>query len=271
MTPYEISYWYGALLFFLYFGTLKLLRQDFFEIPPSAVKPLIARGILGATSNLCQIMSMQYVSLSKAVVICQTIPIWTAILSKYILKERLSYFDWIASVIAFIGILILQNPFQGGNEFDLRDMLGTLIALTSAILGALTFVSVRMISKQVHYLIPPLAFAIGNLLTSPMYLMARNMVSSEPKELTIYNWTCIFYLLVIVCSIYFGLIFQTLSFKYEKAGRVTPINYLAVVINCIIDIIVFNNHMKVNQVIGCLMIIGSTLSISLLKCFNVIK
>ena len=46
-----------------------------------------------------------------------TSPVFTALMSKYYLNEILSIFDWIAVIVAFFGLLIIQNPFGEQGNF----------------------------------------------------------------------------------------------------------------------------------------------------------
>jgi drug/metabolite transporter (DMT)-like permease len=70
------------------------------------------RCFFGMLANVIYIYSLQYISFSEATVIYWTSPVFTSIGARYVLKENLSNFDWVAVLTAFIGIVLMQNPFQ---------------------------------------------------------------------------------------------------------------------------------------------------------------
>jgi drug/metabolite transporter (DMT)-like permease len=55
--------------------------------------------------------SIQLLELSKAAVIFWTNPMIIAVIAYLTLKERLTKFDVLAIILAFFGILLIQNPF----------------------------------------------------------------------------------------------------------------------------------------------------------------
>ena len=65
-------------------------------------------------------------SLSKASTIFFTYPLFTAINARIFLGESISNFDWLAIVLAFVGIVLLQDPFgaQKANRDWVLDTVG---------------------------------------------------------------------------------------------------------------------------------------------------
>ena len=65
--------------------------------------------------------------------------------------------------------------------------------------------------------------------------------------------------------------FQTKAYQNDKAGRIAPVNQLQIIFNWILDFAYIGTKPAVNELIGGLLIIGSNLTISFLRCFNIIK
>jgi len=55
-------------------------------------------------------LSIQLVDFSKAAVLYWTNPMITALISYFWLREAISFFDWVAILCSFTGIIIIQNP-----------------------------------------------------------------------------------------------------------------------------------------------------------------
>lgn len=102
-----MAYWYGWALFILVFATFKKLKIDIFDIKKEARITLIIRGTIGVSANICYLISLTMISMSKASVLFWTNPLVIALLGRYLLKEKLSYYDWAACLLAFMGILLI--------------------------------------------------------------------------------------------------------------------------------------------------------------------
>jgi len=63
---------------------------------------------------------------------------------------------------------------------------------------------------------------------------------------------------------------QTLAYYFEKAGRVAPSTLFQLVFACIFDVVVIGSEVKLNVVLGGLLIFGSNFIIAILKCFKVV-
>lgn len=128
------------------------------------------------------------IALTKSSMIYWTIPIFTAIFANIHLKERITSLDWIAVFLAFAGIVIMQNPFGQtyNTNGELAENVGTLCAFLGAVTGGMTFVSVKKMGKDVHYIMSPLSWCISNLIMMP-FLTVLMSLTLRP-ELHSYSW-----------------------------------------------------------------------------------
>jgi len=111
ISPFEMAYGYGWALFLIVYTNMRFLKIDPFEIPVKIRKTLILRGIVGVLANTCFNLAMTLIPMSKASVLFWTSPMVVAFLGRCFLNEKLSYFDYSACFMAFLGILLIQNPF----------------------------------------------------------------------------------------------------------------------------------------------------------------
>jgi drug/metabolite transporter (DMT)-like permease len=117
ITPYEAVYWGSILNLLVYYLALRYLGFSPLDCVPKKFRTtLVLRGIVGIFSNAFQITSIKIIALTKASLIYWTCPIFTAIFAGYHLNEKITPYDWSAAFIAFIGIIIMQNPFV--NQID---------------------------------------------------------------------------------------------------------------------------------------------------------
>ena len=188
-------------------------------------------------------------------------PVFTALFAFFYLGEKLSKYDWAAVFIAFIGLLMIQNPFSQSVQTEeekisfFDDMIGTSLAFSGSILGAIVGISIRIIAKQakLHFMLVPMGFALGSVFLCPIFMTMRilynpvdvaSTVLTEPiyhhlsngtvsvtpsqvgASLHVYTWWDVGMILMIAFFNFFQQIVQTLAYRYEKAGRVAPFLYL---------------------------------------------
>jgi drug/metabolite transporter (DMT)-like permease len=105
--PLEWTYIVAMLMLVMNLATMKLLKEDLYPIPKKIRTTYIVRCVVGMMCNLTFLLSLKFIPFSKASVLFWTSPVFTAILAHYYLHEKLSYYDWGAVLVAFIGILII--------------------------------------------------------------------------------------------------------------------------------------------------------------------
>lgn len=243
--------------------------------------------------NLTFLMSLKFIPFSKASVFFWMSPVFTALVAHFYLHEKLTIYDWGAVFIAFIGIIIIQNPFGERSTHSMEvgfweDLIGSGLALLGALLASVVSISIRIITTRtkLHYMVIPMGFVIGNLLLCPVFLFTKvfitpveqgNLIVTESPQgqigssFHVYSLQDTLIILAIAALNVLQQLAQTLAFKFEKAGRVAPLLYLQIIMNCVADIYLFQTKLAPMQVFGGLLIILTNFTIAVLKCTAVIK
>jgi drug/metabolite transporter (DMT)-like permease len=91
------------------------------------------------------ITSLFYTTIASSVVIVETIPVWTAILSPFVTGDRVSRMSWLGIGISFAGMLIITT---GDFAIGGRALLGDLLALAGAWFATLYFLTGRIIRPR---------------------------------------------------------------------------------------------------------------------------
>jgi len=93
------------------------------------------------------------------------------------MHENLTTYDWGAVLIAFFGIIVIQNPFGEGATHTMEvgfsdDMIGSALALIGALMGSTVSISIRKITtrSKLHYMVIPIGFLLSNLVLCPVFL-----------------------------------------------------------------------------------------------------
>lgn len=110
------------------------------------------------------ITSLEYTSVASSVVLVTTTPLWVAVLSGFILKEKASIATWIGLAVAFAGCLLVANsrlcvPFDGGiscsgliKAWQGGNLLGSVLALTGAVMAACYLLVGRWVRSRISFL-----------------------------------------------------------------------------------------------------------------------
>ena len=198
IAPFEWTYWIALLMLVMCLLTMKFLKQDLLPIPSKIRLTYIIRCVVGTMCNHCFLLSLQFISFSKASVLFWTSPVFTALAARYVLNERLSYYDWGAVGIAFFGILMIQNPFKEKDLTQddtniLNDMIGTTLAITGAVLGSCVAISIRTITThaKLHFMVVPMGWVLGNLFLNPLLMTFKVLSTTEQMENMITDQTAI--------------------------------------------------------------------------------
>ena len=183
INPNEWTYWTTLILLTLNLLTMKYLKADLFPLPKEVRATYILRCVVGMMCNLTFLFSLQFIPFAKASVLFWTAPVFIALFAFVYLGEQLSKYDWAAVFVAFVGLLMIQNPFgQQASLLDtsfLRDLVGSGLAFAGAILGATVAITIRMIAKQaiLHFMLVPMGFALGSVFLCPIFMTCKVLIT----------------------------------------------------------------------------------------------
>ncbi|TNV76672.1 hypothetical protein FGO68_gene12186 [Halteria grandinella] len=248
------------------------LKESPFNLPRQHRWTLAFRGFFGVISNMLSITAIKLIALTKSQVIYWTIPIFTAVFANKFLGERITQYDWAAVFLAFSGIILITNPFGAAkmDEDPFIENVGVICSLLGAVTGGMAFTAVKKMGKEVHYLMSPWSWCIANFILAPIFTVVQR-VSLMPHQFHVYNGYDVILILGISVFMVLNMTFATLAYQNEKAGRVSPIAYSQIFIVAILDVVIFGTSLSWNQWLGGAIIVFSNLSISMLKCFEIIK
>ena len=106
-------------------------------------------------------------------------PILTTVFASLFLKEIVTISDYISLILAFIGVIMVNNPFKSAdsnNELSTHNLfIGTVFALTGALAFSGAVLSMKMMSSGIHYSVSPFWYATGcTMLGSLMHFSFLN-------------------------------------------------------------------------------------------------
>lgn len=183
-------------------GWMTLGRQ-MFRIDRRDLKFLIMIGAMTALYQVCYFGAIAQIGVAAATLITLcTAPVWVAILSVWMLNEKLTRGIGLAGVCAVGGTLLLVG-IQPQENAQANLGFGILLATGSAIGYALVTLCSRRVARRYHPLqCAAIGFGIGALILLPCAMSSHFVI-----HYSVAGWLCLVYLGVIPTALAYWLYF----------------------------------------------------------------
>ncbi|MBE9502701.1 MAG: DMT family transporter [Proteobacteria bacterium] len=234
----------GLLIVVIY---IWMWRVDF---KPVNKKILCLRGLLNAAAVLILFFAVEYTTITNANVLNMTYPIFVALFSHALIKERFHPILLLPLFLTLIGVyMVIQPDFTDINK-------GDLIGLVSGVVAALAIIYLRVLRKTdetpviLFYL-----FAVGSLIllvpTIPFFVMPD--VNG--------------FMLLLLCSVcgVAAQYFLTHGYRFISAVGGSIVSASRVYIASLLGVIFFSDPVNMVLFIGTLLIVSSNIVTSKLE------
>lgn len=201
---------------------------------------LLIRGIFGMIALTMFFYTIQNIPLASATVIQYLSPVFTVILAKFFLKEKVRPIRWFFLAIAFAGIILVKG-------FDPRvPMIYLIIGGIAAFFAAVAYFATMKCRETDH----PVAIVMYFHLLAVPIMGTWSATIWEPigfKEWGIG-------MLIGVLSV-FAQIAMAVAITREDASIVTPIKYVGAILALLIGMYWFNEHLNAMSILGIFLVI----------------
>ena len=205
------------------------------------------RAVLSLASMLCGFTSLAYLSFADATALTFTAPLFATILAALVLGEAVRARRWTATVVGFIGVLIIVRPGVVGIG------IGEVLALGGAFLTATVIVTVKQMSHTEH---PNAIVAYMVLLLTPMSLVCALPFWSWPQ---LQDWP---FVVGMGLTGTLGHVFWTRAISMIDASVVAPFDYSRLVFAMIIGFLAFGEEPDRYTLLGSAIIVAAGIYIA---------
>lgn len=217
---------------------------------------LFFRGFIGFVALLMYFYNIAHIPLAEAQTFSKTSPIFTAIFSYLILKERLNIIAWFGVFIGFIGILFITG-------FDITNLSKTdFLGILSGVGAALAYTSIRELKNYYETRAIVLSFmGIGTI--GPIILMAigefyiTTTFDFFIAPFIIPTYFDIYYILGLGITATLSQLFMTKAYSLAKGGIVGTIGYSNVIFSIFLGMLLGDAFPTLFVLIGIALIILS--------------
>jgi drug/metabolite transporter (DMT)-like permease len=234
-------------------GLLLLVKEGRQAFAMPHPKMQMMRGFAVASATICFFSSLFLMPLAEATAIGFTSPMITALLGAIILKERTGTATWIASLIAFGGVLLIMRP----NVAELGWV--AFLPLAAALSMALLMIGNRAVAgggsaMLMQFLVASVAvpFVVGAA-------VAGHFSGVDALVVGMPDWTIIARCCIVAVTASFAHWLIFMGTTRASAAEIAPMTYVQLLIAMALGIILFGDWPDVTSLVGSAIIIGSGL------------
>jgi drug/metabolite transporter (DMT)-like permease len=205
------------------------------------------RGVLGSISVFCAYIGIGKLALANYTALSFTKPLFAVILAFFILREQVRWRRWAATIIGFLGVLVMIRP--GADTFSPWAFL----ALGDAFSIAFLITIVKRLPETETELVMMFYYGVIAILIS------------LPFALLYWRWPTPFEWLLLTGVGLVGAFSQylwILAFRAGEASAVAPFDYLRLLFAALIGIALFGEYPDFWTVGGAVVVVASTVYIA---------
>ncbi|MDO8976317.1 DMT family transporter [Reyranella sp.] len=205
------------------------------------------RTFMGTTSMVLGFYAISMLPLADATAIAFSQPLFSVLVAAVIAKEKVRWRRWTATVVGFIGVLVMVRPGESSLQ------LGALVALANAACVAVSILLVKRLSDSESPLMILTQFAIFSTL-----LLA-------PPALWVWRWPDLFGWVLaigIASTATVGQYFWVQAFKAGEMSAIAPFEYMRLPFAVFMGWLMWNEMPVVWTYVGAAIVIASALYIA---------
>jgi drug/metabolite transporter (DMT)-like permease len=213
----------------------------------------LLRGFAVAMATMCFFSSIFLMPLADATAIGFTSPMITVILSAIFLHERTNAVKWIATVVAFGGVLLIMRP----NVAELGW--AALLPLAAAISMAFVMIGNRAVAGAGTPLL--MQFLVA-LMAVPVIFTAAilgHFSGISALHINVPDWTIVVRCCVVAVTASFAHWLIFMGTTRASAAEIAPMTYVQLLIALVLGIILFGDWPDLTSLAGSGIIIASGL------------
>lgn len=234
--------------------TFSLARARGIQLVFFRPRTLWLRSLAGSVSLLCTFYAFKQLPASDVVAITNMFPIWVALLSWPILRERPGPEVWLAVLSSVAGAMLINQPHLSADVATTDRLGGSLAAMVSSVLSAVVVIGLNLLQN-----VPSQAIVVHFSGVATVFCLAALPISGASAE-DAFGLSLSTYLLLAAMglSATVGQIFLTKAFAAGTASKVAVVALSQVVFCFVFELVVGWRRFQSSSLAGMILIIGPT-------------
>ncbi len=211
---------------------------------PGCGQGLLLRGVTGGLAMICYFHAIDRLTLSCAVLLNYTSPLWAALFALFFLRERVTPAFVLAFPLALTGVaVVVGSP-------GLPDDPGAyVLGLASAVLAAGAYTALRGLRKSPPVLVVASLAGVTCLLTG--FFCWRTYVAPTGVQWALL-WSCA------ACSA-LAQWFMTVGYRWSSTAAASTVGMATVATTSILSLVLLGESLSTQQLLGVAMLLCATL------------
>ena len=191
-------------------------------------------------------IALRKLPLATVVSISFAAPVFTTVMSIFLLNEKVGLYRWLAVIVGFIGIIIISEP--GFSSMNLYYLYPIVFCLGLSYVA----IAIKQLSETEPVWLISFYFSLSIMILS-FFTIPQGWLLPNTKDL----------LLLSLLGILGGLanLWLTQSYKFSDVSLVTPLKYLALIFAIFFGYIIWGEIPTYKTLIGSLLVIFSSIII----------
>jgi drug/metabolite transporter (DMT)-like permease len=222
---------------------------------------LIGRGIVGFMALLMYFYNIAHIPLAEAITFSKTSPIFTAIFSYLLLREKLSLLAWSGIIVGFCGVLFITG-------FDITTLSKTdWLGILSGVGAGLAYTSIRELRKYYDTKAIVLSFMLAGTIGPIILMIIGEFYTTSMFDFIIAPFvmpTGFAWILIIGLGVSATMmqVYMTKAYSLEKGGIVGAVGYSNIIFSILIGMMLGDDFPSTIVLIGICFIVLSGLMVT---------
>lgn len=245
---------YRFLFTALLIGLYLLWKRENFKVSVKELLTLVCLGLLFAFSSHFLFWSYDFMDVGIASTLLFMYPVFVALIMTLVFKEKALWTLWVSIALAFFGIYMIN----GGGLEGVISLFGIMVVGGSALSYGLYIV---VINKSPVKSMSGVKLTFYSMLISGIFFLSKSIINDGGLQ-TVPNfesWINIFLFAVISTAV--SCIAMVYAVHYVGSTVTAVLGALEPVVAVIIGVMVFNEQLTINLVIGLIFILTAVIFI----------
>lgn len=244
---------------FLWLAGIAMKRKISSKAIKKNFKLLMFSGVAIGANWICLFEAYRYTTISVATLCYYLSPVFVILVSPIFLKEKLTAVKGGCVMLSLLGMMLVVDVFNGGygNGSGIKGV-------AFGIMAALLYASVVIMNKFLKE-IEPIDMTVSQLGIASVVLLPYILLTGSGSKVTINGSTLLLLLLLGIVNTGIAYLLYFSSLKDLSGQTAALFSYIDPVTAILLSALLFQEKMSVPQVLGAVLILGSTVVSELIE------
>ncbi|WMC91487.1 DMT family transporter [Kineothrix sp. MB12-C1] len=244
---------------FLWLAGIAMKRKISSKAIKKNFKLLMFSGVAIGANWICLFEAYRYTTISVATLCYYLSPVFVILVSPIFLKEKLTAVKGGCVMLSLLGMMLVVDVFNGGygNGSGIKG-------IAFGIMAALLYASVVIMNKFLKE-IEPIDMTVSQLGIASVVLLPYILLTGSGSKVTINGSTLLLLLLLGIVNTGIAYLLYFSSLKDLSGQTAALFSYIDPVTAILLSALLFQEKMSVPQVLGAVLILGSTVVSELIE------